>query len=261
LRLHGSIARSESSRFSPLLTPSLRHLMRMRSQSRPLEPARTFVVVPHILSQGLMRASHIFILFFVIPQCILTLSPPKQRPSRSNAPDAQPSSDSSIIVPLYKEALKADAEGRPEDSLRLLSTPPLSLAPGILSTCCPPPSPPSLPPLPPLPPPPPPTNPAFPAASTLQDVNVSFCSTIRLYMKLRRWDEAEQRVRDASDRDAMSLTCATRTCHRIAAPTIFCCNHISCFPGIWPSCLRVAASSIHLRGCCCRSGSRAGAAT
>jgi hypothetical protein len=193
-----------------------------------------------------MRASYIFILVFIIPQCILSLSPPKQRPSRSNAPDAQPSSDSSIIVPLYKEALKADAEGRPEDSLRLLSTPPLSLAPGILSTCCPP-----------LPPPPTPSH--QPSISCGEHVTgclrlVSQHNTIvHEAASLGRGRAAHSRCQ-RSGRDELDV-------RRTTAPTIFRCNHISCFPGIWPSCLRVAASSIHPRGCCCRSGSRAGAAT
>lgn len=118
-----------------------------------------------------MHVRHTFLLLLlllllVLPPFIFALSPPKHRPPRSNDPNAKPSahSDPSIIVPLYKEALKADAEGRPEDSLKLLSSPPLSLAPGILAT------------------------------------------SIRLYLKLRRWNEAEHAIRDASDRDALSLT-------------------------------------------------------
>jgi hypothetical protein len=84
-----------------------------------------------------MRVHHALLLFAVVLPFCLSVSPPQQRPPPRSDAGAHPrmQDDTSIIIPLYKEALKADAEGRPEDSLRLLSTPPLSLAPGILSTC------------------------------------------------------------------------------------------------------------------------------
>ena len=95
---------------------------------------------------GFMRIRHIIclLLLLLLPVC-LSISPPKNRPPRSSAPESQPPTlpDPSIIIPLYKEALKADAEGRPEESLRLLSIPPLSLSPGILATCSPLPHPPT----------------------------------------------------------------------------------------------------------------------
>jgi hypothetical protein len=96
--------------------------------TRARDPARQVMLVRHVL-----------LLLFALLPLIGSLSPPKHRPPRSTGPDAKYSAhnDPSIIVPLYKEALKADAEGRPQDSLKLLTTPPLSLAPGILATCCP----------------------------------------------------------------------------------------------------------------------------
>jgi hypothetical protein len=89
-----------------------------------------------------MRAFYTLLLLLIVllPPHILALSPPKHRPPRPNNADAKPAAqnDPSIIVPLYKAALKADAEGRPEDSLKLLSSPPLSLAPGISAKSPPP---------------------------------------------------------------------------------------------------------------------------
>jgi len=176
--------------------------------SRAMHGART--VARHTPSRaGYMRTRHlvcILLLLLLFLHCCLSISPPKNRPPRSNAAEAQPQAhhDPSIIVPLYKEALKADAEGRPEESLRLLSIPPLSLSPGILATC-------------PPPPPPPPSPHPFSHSARAScnchgacNFNSLFCSIIRLHMKLRRWGEAEQLIRDAPppNRDAMSMSCA-----------------------------------------------------
>jgi hypothetical protein len=92
--------------------------------------------VPMFGSCFFMRVAHVLALLFVVLPFCISASPPKHRPTptSNNGPQPHAHSDPSSIVPLYKEALKADAEGRAERSLELLSTPPLSLAPGILST-------------------------------------------------------------------------------------------------------------------------------